>query len=51
MTPYTWQQRLADLWYDICHPITTIERNLASRYCRRFDLVMVERIDMGIREL
>ncbi|QEA10842.1 hypothetical protein [Mycobacterium phage Weirdo19] len=41
MAPYTWRNRLADLWYDLCHPITTIERNLSHRYCQRFGLVLV----------
>ncbi|UBV14815.1 hypothetical protein [Mycolicibacterium fortuitum] len=46
MVPLTWRERLLNLGYDVCHPITTVQRTIAQRYCRRFDLVMVDTSDI-----
>ena len=37
--------RIEALFYDLRHPITAIERAIAYRYARRFELVIVERDD------
>ncbi|QDK01185.1 hypothetical protein I5J50_gp82 [Mycobacterium phage Purky] len=42
-TRKTIRQRLSDAWWDIRHPISTIGREVALRYCRRRNLAMVPR--------
>lgn len=42
-TEHNWKKRISDLWWDIRHPIETIEREIALRYCWRTGQVMVER--------
>lgn len=46
MGPVTWRERLGRLWWDARHPITTLEREITLRYCRRHKLVLTE-VDEG----
>ena len=41
MGPRTWRDRLREWWFDARHPLRTVERELAVRFCTRHNLVMV----------